>query len=139
MSIFYLARTGNLLRPARREDQQAMTQFAEGEVLRARIDKPRNLKFHRKFFAMLQLVFENQERYTCVEDLLVEVKLYLGHYREHIRPNGEIVYVPKSISFAAMDEVEFAAFYRRAADYLCSAYFGLPDSEALRKEVEAFL
>jgi hypothetical protein len=36
--------------------------------------------------------------------------------------DGKPVYVPKSIDFASMDDVEFGSFYRRCVDAVYSQY-----------------
>ena len=86
--------------------------------------------------ALVRLVFENQERYNSIEDLLVEFKLKVGHYKEHITTDGKIVYVPKSISFSQMDEYEFNEFYNKALNVLGKII--KVDSETLREQIEQF-
>ena len=65
---------------------------------------------------MLNIVLGNQDKYEHIEDLLTEVKLRTGHYEEHVTQNGKLVYLPKSISFARMDDIEFSKFYNRSID-----------------------
>ena len=77
------------------------------------VTKARNPGHHRKMFKLLQLAYENQDIYDNFEDFFVEVKLKAGHYAEHITTKGKLVYVPKSIEFASMDQTEFAQFYNK--------------------------
>ncbi len=62
------------------------------------------------------MIFDNQERYENMEDLRTELKLQCGSYTHHIRTNGEVCYIPKSWSFADMDQTEFEALYDRLID-----------------------
>ncbi len=117
-------------------DADALKKIKIGEVVKAEITKPRNVKFHRKFMALMQLVFENQTQYAVFEDLLIEVKLKTGHYTEHITTNGVLIYVPKSISFASMDEYEFNDFYTKALNILGKLI--KIETEDLRKQVDQF-
>jgi len=136
MEIFLVKTQSGALAPFDDADAQRMAKIKTNEVVRAEITKPRNLLFHKKFMALVRLVFENQERYNSIEDLLVEFKLKVGHYKEHITTDGKIVYVPKSISFSQMDEYEFKEFYNKALNVLGKII--KVDSETLREQIEQF-
>ena len=136
MEIFLVKTQSGVLAPFDDADAQRMAKIKTNEVVRAEITKPRNLLFHKKFMALVRLVFENQERYNSIEALLVEFKLKVGHYKEHITTDGKIVYVPKSISFSQMDEYEFNEFYNKALNVLGKII--KVDSETLREQIEQF-
>src|SRR6185312_717061 len=70
--------------------------------------RPRNVKHHRKFFAMLNLVWQNQEIYPSVDSLLFALKVALGH-ADLVADlaTGELHPSPRSISFASMGQDEF--------------------------------
>jgi hypothetical protein len=78
--------------------------------------KPRNLKFHKKFFGLLNMVFENQEQYTNVDHLRKDLTIEAGFYDVRYDLHGIEVREPKSISFAKMDDNEFSEFYNRVVD-----------------------
>lgn len=127
MARIRLCKTASgMLAPSSPRDEELLKAFEAGEVLEAKVHKPRNGDHHRKFFALVQLVFENQERYATLEDLLVEIKLKCGHYQEHITTKGRLIYVPKSISFEAMGQEEFSFFYQRAVDVVLKHF--MPDT-----------
>lgn len=153
------------MHPATAVDEQRCERFHDGHWYKVDAKNARNPDHHRKGFALINLIFENQERFKSVEDLLVELKIRAGWYTEHIRtppPNNAItyvervadriggriggklakaarllreqsaiVYVPKSISFEAMDQTEFEVFYERLID-IARDDFGL--QEALARE-----
>lgn len=77
--------------------------------------RPRNPDHHRKFFALLGLVAENNEQFSGPEDVLVAVKAATGHGR-WLKLEGATreVFMPDSISFSAMSQDEFNAFYEAA-------------------------
>lgn len=88
-----------------------------GTWLRMEWARPRNGSHHRKFFALLQLVAENSEVYDTTEKALVAVKLCTGHVEPAIDPRtGELIQIPKSIAFDAMEQDEFEVFYSAAID-----------------------
>lgn len=91
--------------------------FKPGTFLRMEWSRPRNGKHHRKLFALLTLVAENSETYDTTEKALVAIKLVVGHYEPFIDPKtGELLQMPKSIAYDAMDQDEFDKFYSAAID-----------------------
>jgi hypothetical protein len=80
--------------------------------------QPRNYKFHKKFFALLELVYQNQEIYNNKEDLREDLTIEAGYYRTTQNLQGNTVKKAKSISFAQMDETEFSEFYNRIIDVI---------------------
>lgn len=96
------------------QDADRLKRFKIGEPFRVDAKKPRNGKHHRLGFSMLQWVFDNQDRFDVFEDFLVEMKLRTGHYREHITLRGVICYVPMSLAFENMDEVEWGEWRQKA-------------------------
>ncbi len=119
------------------EGETELTKIKQGETLRAVLTKPRNSKHHRKFFAMLNLVFQNQDRYDEIEDLRTEVKLRCGLYSEHVTLKGTLVYIPSSMSFDEMDQLEFDELYQKAIN-CCLKYFIKPDNEELINQIVRF-
>ena len=99
------------LQPIDEAGETAMRKMGLGEVLTVEVKRPRNVRFHAKFFAMLQLILANQDHYKSLEDLLDVCKLRTGHCRTIQTKQGE-VRIPESISFATMDDTEFADFLR---------------------------
>lgn len=119
-----LLRTTGGLRGATPTDHDAWTKFRRrletmkpGKWLRVEFSSPRNGRHHRKLMALLQLVAENSETYNSVEKALVAVKLVTGHFDLMTNPKtGEIIQVPKSVSYEAMDQDAFETFYSAAID-----------------------
>lgn len=102
---------GSLL-PAYDSDKEMLGNIKAGEIYKYKFSKPRNVKFHRKFFALINLVYHNQEHYTSADHLRYDLTIESGYY--DIRVNkftGEEIKVAKSIAFASMDEVEFSKLY----------------------------
>ena len=80
----------------------------------------RNLGHHRKYFALLNLVVNNTEKFKDVNHLRMILAIECGHYEELINPlSGEITIVPKSISFSSMGQDEFSELYSKSLYYCC--------------------
>lgn len=139
MSALLLRKTMNgRLEPIDDMGREALSKIGKGEILRAEIKRPRNVDHHRKFFAMLQIVYQNQEHYQSTDDLLDVLKLRVGHCRTIQTKHGEVK-IPESISFAAMDQTAFNEFYDKAVDWVCKEVIPGLKASALNSEVEAEL
>jgi hypothetical protein len=97
----------------------------------------RNYKFHKKFFALLNMVFENQEVFTDFELFRKELTILSGFYTEYVTFDGEVKREAKSISFASMDEIEFGDLYQKFADTVI-LLMGW-DSEMINENVADFM
>ena len=97
--------------------RKKLATMADGQCLRIEYATPRNPLHHRKFFALLALIAENSETYDTVEKALLAVKLVTAHVEPFIDPRtGEILQLPKSISYEAMSQEQFEHFYQAALD-----------------------
>lgn len=114
-------------------DLEEKKKFKVGSEIVADLNKARNIRFHKKFFGMLRLVYDNLRRQTmeeegieCFNDFLnlVKRKAGLAWYSEKV---GSYVYA--SISFEAMDETMFMRFYGLTARYLCRRYLGCTEHD----------
>lgn len=93
-----------------------------GEEAVFSLKKGRNPRFHNLAMSFFKEIFANQDRYDVFEDFLTEVKLRCGHYTEHVTVKGVVIYIPKSVSFSEMKELEFQAFMKKAID-VCLKHF----------------
>ena len=114
---FLVVKRLNALCPIDETGEAAVRKFGLGEIVSVEVKRPRNVAFHRKFFAMLQIILQNQDAYKSIDDLLDVCKLRIGHFRTINTKNGE-VQIPDSISFAAMDDTAFGDFYDRACNWV---------------------
>ena len=79
--------------------------------------KPRrNMKFHKKYFALLNAVIHNQEHYKTVNNLHESIKFKSGYFETIIPLNGQPFLITKSIAFHSMDAEAFENFYSVALD-----------------------
>lgn len=125
-------------------DLEERKKLKRGDRVLCRITKPRNYEFHKKFFALVRLTYENLPehlhsmlRIRSEEDMLTSIKLELG-YADKLWYSGKQIAVPKSISFAAMDQAEFERFFARAVDLVLTLYLRGTDRKELLDEVDRF-
>ena len=127
----YLVKTaeGNLI-PAYDSDRDALRKVHSGEMLKAEITRPRNVRFLKKFFALLKIGFENQEHYNSLESYRKVITMRAGFFETIITEKNGVIYYPKSISFASMDELEFQEVYNSVLDVI------LQSIGACREDIE---
>lgn len=99
--------------------------------------KKRNAKFHRKFFALVNLCYQNQEQYNNFEHLRKELIICAGHYDLIFDlETGQQKKEAQSISFAKMDETEFSKLYTDVLNVICDKF--LFDKEEVLSEVAQY-
>lgn len=101
----------NRIKPLYDSDYDTLKKCKKNTVLSFEVKAERNSKFHRKFMALVKMVFDNQEIYQSVEDLRYDLTIEAGYFEEYVSFNGEVKRKAKSISFASMDELEFNQLY----------------------------
>lgn len=134
-TVLLRKRLGGALDPIDDCGRDVLAKFGAGTVLKAEITKPRNIKFHRKYFAMLNLIFQNQDHYKSLDDLLDVCKLRIGHVRT-IETRHGIERVPASISFAKMDDIAFEDIYERTFQWAVTEVIPGLQRQDLDSEVE---
>jgi len=110
--------------PADEESSNFVDKLKLNEVISADFKKPRNYKFHKKYFALVNFAYENWEPEAFEDskwkDIVPEKSLerfrkdliiLSGHYDAVYRVDGSVRIEAKSISFASMNEETFAELY----------------------------
>lgn len=127
MKFHVVKRANGLFAPAYDSDFEKSKRVPVGELIEIEHKQKRNYEYHKKFFAMLKFVMDNapevvdensgevKPMFNSIDQLLTFVKLGVGHYESIFSGKNEYK-IPKSISFAAMDEHEFNDMYNRSFD-----------------------
>ncbi len=120
-----------------------LKRLAVGEAYEFEFKIPRNIKFHRKFFAFLASVYgieEIQLSFSSIKHLRGALTIDAGHYETIVGMDGKEYKIPKSISFANMEEADFDQFYSRVMQVILDR---LPeyvegDIHALENEIMSY-
>jgi len=127
---------GHFLQALDQETVNAVEAMAEGAVLAGNFVNKRNPKFHRKFFALLRVGFDLWEpgkintKWGTPEKSFnqyrAQVTVLAGYGEPVFNLDGQSFrMVPKSISFAKMNETEFAELYSNVLDVILK---NIPDT-----------
>lgn len=132
------------LRPADPAAEEICARLRQGDVLRVKTAKPRNPRFHALFWALMSKLHENlpddkRERYPNVELLASWFKVATGHADSFFVEGKGMVYVPKSISFAKCDDVEFSQFFDRCADLIAQHFIPGITAAEWRTEIASMI
>ena len=125
--------TGAMFIPIIQDDNQEkwLSTLSREKILNADIVTPRNYKFHKKFFGLLNMAFEfwpgpppvEWQGETIQPEKTTKafrewVTIQAGYYSISGFPDGSWQFVADSISFAKMDDEEFARLYSSVINVL---------------------
>lgn len=88
-----------------------------GETYEAEIKRPRNYQFHKKFFALINLGWENTSMDLPFEVYRKWVIMKAGYVKTYNTGKG-VLYEAESISFGSMSEEVFDELYSRVLDVI---------------------
>jgi hypothetical protein len=118
---FTCAKKGIYLIPATDADKTKFAKVAQGEIVQVEFEKKRNTQFHRKFFALLNIGFENQDTFNLFDIYREYVLIGIGFCHIFIRPDGQPNYKAKSISYENLpDNNDFEKVYNDAVSFIAN-------------------
>lgn len=138
------ARDGDGLKPADDIALDAIRKVKHGEVVLVDIKRPRNLRHHRLYFALVTLVWENLPEETAMlykspDELHDAIKVMTGLVREVRLPDGRSYIAPGSIAFDKMDQAAFEAFFDGVCEIVSKYFLPGVTSQELVGEIEEMI
>lgn len=132
MATIWLRKLYDTFCPADEVSADLMEKFKANGVYKAELTQPRNIGFHRKYFSLLNLAYENYEQpevfhngirvYKSFERFREEVTISCGHWELELNKRNNVVQRAKSISFAEMGQVEFEELFSMAITVIMNEY-----------------
>lgn len=112
MARLFLRKTLSGFAPADEQAQELHKSYKLGEIYRADVVKPRSWAHHKLIMALLTLTYRNlPERYEILwpsfDKFRKSVAFDVGHREETVLRDGTVIEGPGSLSYDALDEVEF--------------------------------
>jgi hypothetical protein len=135
----WLKRSVDHLVPANAQSLELMRQIKDDRWVLASIRNPRNVKHHRKYWALIQAVFPHQDTWPTLKSFQRQMKKALGHGEWVTSKDGRREFIEDSIGFASMDQTEFEEFYKRAVEVILTRVLPGVDSDDLAREVDDIL
>lgn len=118
----HLVRTSLGLQAYGDDDYELLHKIKVGSIVKAKIVQPRNVKFHRKFFSMINAAWDcltEQQRINLrsKENFREQLLICSGFSEPLFDINGQkFLERAKSISFSKMDEPAFNEVYSKVLD-----------------------
>jgi hypothetical protein len=102
--------------------QSAVRKMEPGETMRFSFKLPRSPGFHRRHFAILNRVFEQQEQFDNDEKFREWLQVGAGFCDLLPGPKGKPVAVSRSIAWEALDDADFAEHHADVMSFLRSVH-----------------
>jgi len=109
-------------RKAWRRFVNGLMRLEPGEMVEIKTHKERVGWFHRKHMAMEQRIFESQERFDTFNAFRVWLKVGGGFVDWFPGPKGGVIPVPKSISYAKLEQGEMEQVHDDMVAFLRTAH-----------------
>lgn len=136
--IWLQRRLGHLV-PANAQSAELLAALPADKWMLATIRMPRNVKHHRKYWALLQAVFPHQTTWPTMKSFHRQIKKAMGFGEWVEAENGKKEFIEDSISFASMDQTEFEQLYARLVELILTKVLPNVNSEDLEREVQDIL
>ena len=135
MTTHVFLKRGGALWPTDERDQAALAKVRDGDLVSVEVKRSRNLKQLRLYWKLIDLLYDNQERYASPETLSDAFKICAGLCETFVLPSGQVIHRPGSISFGSMKQDEFDAFWERFIQVMCGKVLPHVDRADLEREV----
>ena len=129
-------RTLELINPRAIKDFQKV---AIGELIQGEYKIPRSQKFHRLYFALLNIMFENQDKELDFEKFRKLIMYEIGEVEVLGFSGNNVICIPKSISFSEMEESEFSIVYEKTLELALKSHFKGADRSDIEELLHSFI
>jgi len=113
---------GEVNRKAWRRFVNGLMRLEPGEMVEIKTHKERVGWFHRKHMALEQRIFESQERFDTFNAFRVWLKVGGGFVDWFPGPKGGVIPVPKSISYAKLEQGDMEKVHDDMVAFLRTAH-----------------
>ncbi len=151
MTEAYFRKVPSGLIPDSEDDAELLSKIKLGRVVKLQFTQPRNYKFLKKYFALMNLAFdyfdppqhgegsalaEKYEVQKTAERFRKDITILAGYHEMTYRLNGDVRVEAKSIAFGNMDEDEFEKLYSACIDVIINKVCTQFTEDELRRQVE---
>jgi hypothetical protein len=150
MTTLLLRKTMQGFIPDTDADFEAAKRFKVGNTVKAEVVIPRNLRFFRKWFALVKVgfglweetgiraMYRGEEVKPDFDRFRKDVTILSGFGRPVVNLKGEVRYEAESIAFGSMDEERFEKLYQATLTTIVQKVMrGRVSEERLREMAEA--
>lgn len=149
MADLFFTKSSHGLLPADAESRAWYEKLRAGVTVAATMRVPRNIRFHRKYFAMLNVAYENWDKpeietpygkATCtISKFRRDVTILAGYGEPVCNVKGEWRMEAKSIAFGRMDEAEFDRLYQDTLNIVLERFLPEWSEETMQNAINQML
>ena len=146
-------RTNIGLMPADDESREWFSKVTIGRVIQCKVSQPRNVVFHRKWFALMRYSFDywseiaprveykGEEVHPDFDRFRRDITILAGKFHTTVNLKGEVRLEADSVSFGSMNAEDFEELYSKTIDVLLTRVFTAKrwSAEKLRSVVEGLV
>lgn len=132
----FMQRTLGGLKATDAAGEEALAKIKPGQEVKVEITRPRHLVFHRKYFALLNVIYPHQSAYPTMTSFRGAMAVALGFGETVKLSRGRSIILPHSISFASMDQTEFEQLYDKTVELILTRILPGIDRDDVAREVE---
>ena len=137
MKLTIVKKLNNTFAIAYNSDYEMAKKLKVGVEYQCDIKRPRNYNFHKKYFALITMLYDNQERYTNIDHLRKDLTIEAGFYTIRKNLKGIEVYEANSISFGKMKQKDFDDLYSKTLDVIVK-FFNFDKQEIINNVEQYF-
>lgn len=129
-------RTFSAWEPVDDQAKKIFKRYKVGDVVELDHTARRNVKFHRKYFGVINLTFQNQDLTSDLNEFREAVQIAAGYWHYQKQIDGSETKRSDSISFSKMEDITFEDLYNKVFN-VCLKILGCK-SEELEMELLKF-
>jgi hypothetical protein len=115
-----MVRTLNGLTPADDAGKEVLKRWPVGQALKVDVRKPRAHRSLRRYWGLVNLVFENSDQFKSTEQVHQYLKIRAGHCTHIVnKATGETFLIADSINYDNLDEDEFQKVWNSVVNVVC--------------------
>lgn len=107
---------GGVFTCSTQQDYELAKSWKVGQSACGKFDKPRNGKFHRKCFSLLNFVFQNQSQHKNFNDLRSSFCIDAGHIETYFDFNAVRHIRVRSMDYSSLDDADFGILFDKFID-----------------------
>ncbi|WP_315729911.1 hypothetical protein [Bradyrhizobium sp. SZCCHNRI2010] len=135
--IYVLKDEDGKLVPYANYDREKFDELPTGKVLRVNVVQQRNAPRHRLYRVILRIVVKNTDLFVSEDSLHKTLLVGCGVVEPVMTVTGEIIMIPSSTAYDAMDEDVFKAYFDQAMHIIETNIIPDIDLSLLLKEAKA--
>lgn len=133
----YAVKHGNVLHPTP-EAVEKFGKIPQNAIVHWTYRRPQIAQYHRKFFAMVSVIFENQSEYQN-KDLFYKVLVMLAGFCDIIQVGDKTLFIADSVSFEKCSQAKLEEIYDKVLDVALERFCKGSTAEEINSKVDEVL